>query len=112
MKDITELIQTWSNPWEKYGVEDNDFVSIEDLVGKTIEIEDAKLFTNDSGEGAYILFKTQDGERYTCTHSIGLCAPFKDEAVMDALPLMAKIVKRKSKTSDHTVYAYGPADKA
>lgn len=105
-------IKESNNPFKAdYGVE--DYRSMEEMVGKTIDIYGAERFENMNGPGIYILAKEpvtgKDGDFfYMCTHSIGITETLgteKVKAVLENEPIRAKIVKRKSQTSDRQVYS-------
>lgn len=105
-------IKESNNPFKAdYGVE--EYRSMEEMVGKTIDIYGAERFENQNGPGIYILAKEpvtgKDGDFfYMCTHSIGITETLGTEkvrAVLENEPIRAKIVKRKSQTSDRQVYS-------
>ena len=102
---IRDIVNT--QPFE--GI-DSEYKSIDDVLGKDINVIDTKFFENDKGEGAFIL--CDDGQEifHICTHSIGLIGILKNEKVQEMLaqgtPLDARIVKRKSTKSDRMVYSF------
>lgn len=69
---------------------DCEFVSVRDLIGVPIEIDDAQPFTNNKGEeGWYFRFKMTDmmdgNEYYSATHSVGLCNILSRDKVREIL---------------------------
>lgn len=108
---ITDYMES-SNPFkETYGVD--EYVPLEEVLDNDIDIHAVERFENQNGPGVYILAKLA-GERngdffYLCTHSVGITGTLSQDKVVTALekePIRARIVKRKSKTSDRTVYAF------
>lgn len=91
------------------GIE-SEYRSIDDILGKDINILDTKFFENDKGEGAYVLCDDGHDIFHICTHSIGLVGVLKNDKVQEMLaqeqPLQARIVKRKSMKSDRMVYSF------
>ena len=89
---------------------DSEYKSIDDVLGKDINIIDTKFFENDKGEGAFILCDDGHDMFHLCTHSIGLIGILKNEKVQEMLeqgqPLQGTIVKRKSTKSDRMVYSF------
>lgn len=89
---------------------DSEYRSIDDVLGKDINIVDTKFFENDKGEGAFILCDDGHDMFHLCTHSIGLIGLLKNDKVQEMLeqgqPLQGTIVKRKSTKSDRMVYAF------
>ena len=109
---ITDYMES-SNPFkETYGVD--EYVPLEDVLDRDIDIYAVERFENQNGPGVYILAKEpvagRDGDFfYLCTHSVGLTETLSQDKVMSALekePIRARIVKRKSKKSDRMVYAF------
>ena len=105
-------IRESNNPFKAdYGVE--EYRSLEEMVGRTIDIYGAERFENMNGPGVYILAKETEKDIsgdffYMCTHSIGITETLGTEKVRAILanePIRAKIVKRKSQTSDRQVYS-------
>ena len=108
MKSIMDYIKTES-PFENVGITAEDYMPIDDVLGKKIVIMDVMKFENEKGEGLYILFEIGDEMRYICTHAIGLVRPFDNIKVVNVVRdegLEAVIVKRKSMKSDRMVYAF------
>lgn len=67
---------------------EGEFEAIGSLIstGETIDIKKATLYTNDKGDGVIISFRNNKGEeKYTCTHSIGIVAFFKNSEVKAVL---------------------------
>ena len=89
---------------------DSEYKSIDDVLGKDINIIDTKFFENDKGEGAFILCDDGHDMFHLCTHSIGLIGILKNDKVQEMLeqgqPLQGTIVKRKSTKSDRMVYSF------
>ena len=101
---IRDLVN--SQPFEV----DSEYKSIDDVLGKNINIIETKFFENDKGEGAFILCDDGHDMFHLCTHSVGLVGVLKNEKVQEMLvqgqPLKAKIIKRKSTKSDRMVYSF------
>lgn len=98
-------------PFADLGVTSDDYVPLDAILDTNIEITAVTPFTNDKGEGVYILAKDDQGNRfYLCTHSIGITAVLTKEKLLTALELgdtiTCKIVRRKSQNSDRMVYAF------
>lgn len=67
--DISELLST--NPFD--GVEQDQHITLEDLLDKEFTILDIHTFDSaKKGAGVYALIDVDDEVRYICTHSIGL----------------------------------------
>lgn len=106
--------QQKEQPFEN--VSDEDFVKVEDILGKTLEISEVKTFENDSGPGAYALFEVDGKKKFICTHSKPLVAGFaRMEKLLEVSRLEnegepyceTKIVKRQSKTdAGKQVYSF------
>lgn len=98
-----------SNPFkDEYDVD--TYMSMDSVVGQVIDIYDVRTFENQNGPGVYILARPSEGGDffYLCTHSVGITSVLGQQKVTDGLKedaIRATIVKRKSKTSDRTVYA-------
>ena len=107
---ITELAGNKAPFEEDYGVVSDDYIAIDDILGKRFAICAVKAFENDKGKGAYALVQVDGEFRYICTHSVGLVGKLTDDKVMETLDrgnaVDATIIKRKSKTSDRLVYAF------
>ena len=101
---IRDLVN--SQPFEV----DSEYKSIDDVLGKNINIIETKFFENDKGEGAFILCDDGHDMFHLCTHSVGLVGVLKNEKVQEMLaqgqPLQGTIVKRKSTKSDRMVYSF------
>lgn len=101
---IRDLVNT--QPFEV----ESEYKSIDDILGKDINVLDTKFFENDKGEGAFILCDDGRDIFHLCTHSVGLVGVLKNEKVQGMIaqgqPLKASIVKRKSTKSDRMVYAF------
>ena len=67
--DISALLST--NPFD--GVEQDQHITLEDLLDKEFTIIDIHAFESaKKGAGVYALIVVDGSERYICTHSIGL----------------------------------------
>ena len=101
---IRDLVN--SQPFEV----DSEYKSIDDVLGKNINIIETKFFENYKGEGAFILCDDGHDMFHLCTHSVGLVGVLKNEKVQEMLaqgqPLQGTIVKRKSTKSDRMVYSF------
>lgn len=95
---------------DEYGVANEDFISIDEILDREISIIDVKPYENDKGPGVFALINVDEELRYIATHSVGLVGMMTDTKVMETLEngqqVSARIVKRKSKKSDRTVYAF------
>ena len=102
---MNDIIQ--SKPFEDV---DSEYMAINDVLDRDIQILDFKTFENDKGEGAYILCDDGHDMFHICTHSVGLVGVLKNEKVQEMIgqgqPLQACIVKRKSTKSDRMVYSF------
>ena len=104
---MNDIIQ--SKPFE--GV-DSEYMAINDVLDRDIQILDFKTFENDKGEGVFILCK--DAETglvfHICTHSVGLVGTMQNPKVREVLDtgdiVATKIVQRKSTKSDRLVYSF------
>ena len=110
-----KIEDTYEKPFPDIELTEEDFVPIESLVGREIEICDTKTYENDKGPGIYILFRFATDKKepapykYTATHSINLTSILTKDMVQEALEtgdvLECKIVKRPSKRDgSKTVY--------
>ena len=105
--NMNDIIQ--SKPFE--GV-DSEYMAINDVLDRNIQILDFKTFENDKGEGAFILCKDMETELvfHLCTHSIGLVGTLKNPKVREVLNtgdiIATRIVQRKSTKSDRMVYSF------
>ena len=101
---IRDLVN--SQPFEV----DSEYKSIDDVLGKNINIIETKFFENDKGAGAFILCDDGHDMFHLCTHSIGLIGLLKNDKVQEMLtqgqPLQGTIIKRKSTKSDRMVYSF------
>lgn len=104
---MNDIIQ--SKPFE--GV-DSEYMAINDVLDRNIQILDFKTFENDKGEGAFILCKdTETGLVFhICTHSVGLVGTMQNPKVREVLNtgdiIATRIVQRKSTKSDRMVYSF------
>ena len=105
--NMNDIIQ--SKPFE--GV-DSEYMAINDVLDRNIQILDFKTFENDKGEGAFILCKdTETGLVFhICTHSVGLVGTMQNPKVREVLNtgdiIATRIVQRKSTKSDRLVYSF------
>lgn len=110
-----KIEDTYEKPFPDTELTEEDFVPIESIVGREIEIHETKTYENDRGPGIYILFrfatnkKDPEPYKYTATHSINLCSILTKDMVVEALNsgdcLECKLVKRPSKRDgSKTVY--------
>ena len=105
--NMNDIIQ--SKPFE--GV-DSEYMAINDVLDRNIQILDFKTFENDNGEGAFILCKdTETGLVFhICTHSVGLVGTMQNPKVREVLNtgdiIATRIVQRKSTKSDRMVYSF------
>ena len=105
--NMNDIIQ--SKPFE--GV-DSEYMAINDVLDRNIQILDFKTFENDKGEGAFILCKdTETGLVFhICTHSVGLVGTMQNPKVREVLNtgdiIATRIVQRKSTKSDRMVYSF------
>ena len=104
---MNDIIQ--SKPFE--GV-DSEYMAINDVLDRDIQILDFKTFENDKGEGVFILCK--DAETglvfHICTHSVGLVRTMQNPKIREVLDtgdiVATRIVQRKSTKSDRLVYSF------
>ena len=105
--NMNDIIQ--SKPFE--GV-DSEYMAINDVLDRNIQILDFKTFENDKGEGAFILCKdTETGLVFhICTHSVGLVGTMQNPKVREVLDtgdiIATRIVQSKSTKSDRMVYSF------
>ena len=112
MGNIIEIGTLYENtcPFEDYGCGSEDFLSLEDALGKDMLIHAVKAFENDKGPGVYILVYTDGRFRYLCTHSVTITAKLTTDKVKEILSddtddtIRVRFVRRKSKKSDRMVY--------
>ena len=105
--DISELLSI--NPFE--GVEQDQHITLEDLLDKEFMILDIHSFENaKKGAGVYALIVVDDQVRYICTHSIGLTEKLGklEKTVKDGTRIKAHIGKRPSQNdkSKKVYYLY------
>ena len=104
---MNDIIQ--SKPFE--GV-DSEYMAINDVLDRDIQILDFKTFENDKGEGVFILCKDVETECvfHLCTHSVGLVGTMQNPKIREVLDtgdiVATRIVQRKSTKSDRLVYAF------
>ena len=105
--NMNDIIQ--SKPFE--GV-DSEYMAINDVLDRNIQILDFKTFENDKGEGAFILCKdTETGLVFhICTHSVGLVGTMQNPRIREVLDtgdiIATRIIQRKSTKSDRMVYSF------
>ena len=112
MGNIIEIGTLYENtcPFEDYGCESEDFLSLEEALGKDMLIHAVKAFENDKGPGVYILVYTEGRFRYLCTHSVTITAKLTTDKVKEILSddtddtIKVRFVRRKSKKSDRMGY--------
>jgi len=98
-----KIADTYEQPFPNTGLSEEDFVPVTDLLSKSIVIQDFKLFENDKGPGAYILFtfEKEKSLHYTTTHSLNIVGILSGEKVGAAIEggetLECTVVKRASK---------------
>lgn len=105
--DISELLST--NPFE--GVEQDQHITLEDLLDKEFMILDIHAFDSaKKGAGVYALINIDDEVRYICTHSIGLTEKLGklEKTVKGGTMIKAHIGKRPSQNdkSKKVYYLY------
>ena len=105
--NIAELLST--NPFE--GVEQDQHITLEDLLDKEFMILDIHTFDSaKKGAGVYALIVVDDQVRYICTHSIGLTEKLGklEKTVKDGTRIKAHIGKRPSQNdkSKKVYYLY------
>lgn len=105
--DISELLST--NPF--YGVEQDQHITLEDILDKEFMILDIHAFESaKKGAGVYALIVVDDEVRYICTHSIGLTEKLGklEKTVKGGTRIKAHIGKRPSQNdkSKKVYYLY------
>ena len=105
--DISELLST--NPFD--GVEQDQHITLEDLLDKEFMILDIHAFESaKKGAGVYALIDIDDQVRYICTHSIGLTEKLGklEKTVKGGTRIKAHIGKRPSQNdkSKKVYYLY------
>lgn len=105
--DISELLST--NPFN--GVEQDQHITLEDLLDKEFMILDIHAFESaKKGAGVYALIVIDDQVRYICTHSIGLTEKLGklEKTVKGGTRIKAHIGKRTSQNdkSKRVYYLY------
>ena len=111
---MKELNTTTSNPFEKYGVEDKDYITLDNILDVPVNVYAVKAFENDKGPGVFLLIRRIEGDgfKYVCTHSITITSKFTSDKVKDILEedngqvIGGMFIKRKSKKSDRMVYDF------
>ena len=104
---MNDIIQ--SKPFE--GV-DSEYMAINDVLDRDIQILDFKTFENDKGEGVFILCKDVETDCifHLCTHSVGLVGTMQNPKIREVLDtgdiVATRIIQRKSTKSDRLVYAF------
>ena len=104
---MNDIIQ--SKPFEDV---DSEYMAINDVLGRDIQILDFKTFENDKGEGVFILCKDVETDCvfHLCTHSVGLVGTMQNPKIREVLDtgdiVATRIVQRKSTKSDRLVYAF------
>ena len=104
-----KVADAYERPFPDAELTEDDFIAIEELIGKEIEITDTKEYENDKGPGIYILFKIGKDVGYTATHSINIIAILTKPKIVEALEngdtLECTVQKRPSKKDkSKTVY--------
>ncbi len=105
--NMNDIIQ--SKPFEDV---DSEYMAINDVLGRDIQILDFKTFENDKGEGVFILCKDVETDCvfHLCTHSVGLVGTMQNPKIREVLDtgdiVATRIVQRKSTKSDRLVYAF------
>ena len=105
--NMNDIIQ--NKPFEDV---DSEYMTINDVLGRDIQILDFKLFENDKGEGVFILCKDVETDCvfHLCTHSVGLVGTMQNPKIREVLDtgdcITTRIVQRKSTKSDRLVYAF------
>ena len=105
--DISELLST--NPFN--GVEQDQHITLEDLLDKEFTIHDIHSFESaKKGAGVYALIYIDGETRYICTHSIGLTEKLGklEKTVKGGTRIKAHIGKRPSQNdkSKKVYYLY------
>lgn len=105
--DISELLST--NPFD--GVEQDQHITLEDILGKEFMILDIHAFDSaKKGAGVYALIDVDGETRYICTHSIGLTEKLGklEKTVKGGTRIKAHIGKRPSQNdkSKKVYYLY------
>ena len=113
MKELNTT--TTNNPFEKYGVEDKDYVTLDDILNIPVNVYAVKSFENDKGPGVFLLINGVEDTydfKYVCTHSITITSKFTSDKVKEVLAedsgqvIGGMFIQRKSKKSDRTVYDF------
>ena len=112
MGKIIEIGTLYENncPFEDYGCDSEDFITLENVLGKDVLVHAVKEFENDKGPGVYVLIYTDVRFRYICTHSVTITAKLTTDKVKEILrndtddTIKVRFVRRKSKKSDRMVY--------
>lgn len=112
MKELSTT--TTNNPFEAYGVEDKDYITLDNILDVPVNVYAVKAFENDKGPGVFLLIKRIEGDdfKYVCTHSITITSKFTTDKVKEVLAedsgqvIGGMFIQRKSKKSDRMVYDF------
>jgi hypothetical protein len=113
MKELNTT--TTNNPFEMFGVEDKDYVTLDDILNIPVDVYAIKAFENDKGPGVFLLIngiEARDDYKYVCTHSITITSKFTTDKVNEVLAegsgqaIRGMFIQRKSKKSDRMVYDF------
>ena len=105
--NMNDIIQ--NKPFEDV---DSEYMAINDVLGRDIQIMDFKPFENDKGEGVFILCKDVETDCvfHLCTHSLSLVNTMQNPKIREVLDtgdiIATRIIQRKSTKSDRLVYAF------
>ena len=106
--NISEL-KTKDCPFADQGVKNTDFVELDSILDRPIEIIDYHLFENDKGPGVSVLIKLNGKDQYITTHAVNIVKTFQNprvQAMLETETLDAVIVLRQSKKSSRMVYDF------
>lgn len=104
---MNDIIQ--NKPFEDV---DSEYMAINDVLGRDIQIMDFKPFENDKGEGVFILCKDVETDCvfHLCTHSLSLVNTMQNPKIREVLDtgdiIATRIIQRKSTKSDRMVYSF------
>jgi hypothetical protein len=92
-----------------FGLIENDFVQIADLIDKQITVTGIKTFENKEGPGVFLRFEAEGVRSYTTTHSTNLVKIFGNPDLVALIKggetVAVKIIKRPStKDAKKTVF--------
>ena len=113
MKELSTT--TTNNPFEMFGVEDKDYVTLDSILNVPVNVYAVKAFENDKGPGVFMLIsgvEAGDDYKYVCTHSITITSKFTTDKVKEVLAedsgqvIGGMFIERKSKKSDRMVYDF------